>query len=326
MMKLELQSLVSDPTLSDSRTTTTTAPTTTYHALILLYTTNRNPNPNPMPISNSHPKAMAADGPSERDQATPMTVAVVSKSNPGSTWADLETSHLIDVYEEKWNSSKRGPLRAKQWEDVAVEVAHRCGLNRPSKSGTQCRHKIEKLRKRYRSERLRPVHSLWPFFDRIDRMERGPLLISARPTPPAPASSSSCSDFKSPLSNKRSVNGILGEAVLRGSARGSGNARPAKRLADVEDAEDNDEDNEEEADEGGDGRGGGLTELAAELRRFGEGFVRMERKRIEMMREKEREWMEMESRRLEMVMEAQRGLVETIAGAFWKKTKNSEDL
>ncbi|KAI0494760.1 hypothetical protein KFK09_024903 [Dendrobium nobile] len=269
---------------------------------------------------------MAADELLERDPATPASVAGLSKPAPGSTWSDLETTHLIDAYEEKWNSSKRGPLRAQQWEDVAVEVAGRCGLTRPSKSGTQCRHKIEKLRKRYRSERLRPVRSLWPFFERIDRMERGPLPISGRLPPPAPASSSSCSDFKPHLSNKRSVNGILGEAGLRGSARVSRNVRPRKRRVEEEDEEDDDEENEEEADEGSDAGRGGLTELAAELRRFGEGYVRMERKRIEMMREKEREWMEMESRRLEMVMEAQRGLVETIAGAFWKKVKNSDDL
>lgn len=253
---------------------------------------------------------MAADGPSERDPATPLTLAVASKPTPGSTWTDLETAHLIDAYEEKWNSSKRGPLKAQQWEFVAGEVAARCSLDLPSKSGTQCRHKIEKLRKRYRSERLRPVSSLWPFFDRIDRMERGPLPISRAP-PPA---SSSDEDLKPRRSNNRSVNG---------NARVSRNARSRIRRAREVNQEENDEDNDEEEVEGG---GGGLTELATELRRFGEGYVRIERKRIEMKREMEREWMEMESRRLEMVMEAQRCLVETIAGAFWKKAKSSKDL
>lgn len=264
---------------------------------------------------------MEADGTSERDPATPLTLAAASKPVQGSTWTDLETAHLIEAYEEKWNSSKRGPLKAQQWEDVAAEVAARCSLDRPSKSGTQCRHKIEKLRKRYRSERLRPVRSLWPFFDRIDRMERG----SGRPRPPPPASSSS-SDFKPHLSSKRGINGNLGEAIVWGSTRFVRPARPRRRSSHEVDQEENYEDKEDGAIEGGDGDGGGLTELATELRRFGEGYVRIERKRIEMKREMEREWMEMESRRLEMVMEAQRCLVETIAGAFWKKAKTSKDL
>ncbi|KAK8931098.1 hypothetical protein KSP39_PZI016652 [Platanthera zijinensis] len=156
-------------------------------------------------------------------------------------------------------------------------------------------------------------------------MERGPLPISRAPPP---ASSSSSSDLNPHLCNNRSVNGNLGEAMMpRGNARVSRNARSRSRRAHEDNQEENDEDNdEEEAVEGGGGERGRLTELATELRRFGEGYARIERKKIEMKREMEREWMEMESRRLEMVMEAQRCLVETIAGAFWKKAKSSKDL
>ncbi|KAG0477963.1 hypothetical protein HPP92_012682 [Vanilla planifolia] len=274
---------------------------------------------------------MAADGSSERYPATPESAVMQLKPIPGSTWTDQETAHLIDAYEEKWYSSKRGPLRAQQWEEVADEVASRCGFDLPSKSGTQCRHKVEKLRKRYRSERLRPVRSLWPFFDRIDRMERGPFTVSVRPPPPPSASSSDEYDFVEPLGdNLRSITGILREVVPRGNARVSKNDRSRNRLAEEEEVDDDDEEDDEgdeEVEEGSGGRGGnGLAELAAEIRRFGEGYARLGKRRMDMMREMEREWMEMEARRFEMVMEGQKYLVETVAGALLKKPKNSHDL
>lgn len=60
-------------------------------------------------------------------------------------------------------------------------MAAGCGYDVPSKSSTQCRHKIEKLRKRYRAERVKPYPNSWPYFELMDHMERGPLPIDARP-------------------------------------------------------------------------------------------------------------------------------------------------
>ncbi|XP_020595592.1 uncharacterized protein LOC110035665 [Phalaenopsis equestris] len=340
MMKLELQSLVSDPTLSDSRTTTTTAPTTAYHALILLYTTNRNPNPNPMPISNSHPKAMAADGPSERDQATPMTVAVVSKSNPGSTWADLETSHLIDVYEEKWNSSKRGPLRAKQWEDVAVEVAHRCGLNRPSKSGTQCRHKIEKLRKRFRSDRLRsltlrphaPPTSTWPFFPLMESLECPPPASLSGSTSHSDDADNSRNIHRRLLSNGEGLRFTIPKAVrskIVNPSSGGGKLKTEFFDIGVKPAKEQmrrrlERKRKEEMEQGT------LGGMVAALRMVGDGFMRMERVKMDVVRETEKMRMEMELKRTQMILDSQQRIVDAfvegfIGGVKRKKAKISPD-
>ncbi|KAM3318704.1 hypothetical protein ACQJBY_036082 [Aegilops geniculata] len=109
------------------------------------------------------------------------------KSAPGQPWSDGETMHLIDVYEDRWTKLRRGQLKAHQWEDVAGEVTHRCGGQR--KTGTQCRHKLEKLRKRYRTEAARPVTSLWPFFRRMERLERGPVPVSTNSFPASPPAS-----------------------------------------------------------------------------------------------------------------------------------------
>ncbi|KAJ0984539.1 hypothetical protein J5N97_002895 [Dioscorea zingiberensis] len=262
------------------------------------------------------------------------------KSAPGQPWSHAETLALIAAYEEKWNALRRGQLKAQQWEEVAATVAARCGAgagDSPSKSGTQCRHKIEKLRKRYRAERQRPIPSLWPYFAPMDRLERGPLPLSSRPPLPArpgvPLSSpdddsDDPSDGESDRggSNTRSISGIM-----RGfPPRVPRNPNLGKRR-DFDDDEDEDEESEDVEDSEGEVKIGAMAGLAAVVRRFAEGFERLEKRRMEMMREVERDRMEMEARREEMVLESQRCLVESIAAAFAaagppaKKAKKSED-
>ncbi|XP_040999508.1 uncharacterized protein LOC121245538 [Juglans microcarpa x Juglans regia] len=93
------------------------------------------------------------------------------------------------AYQEKWYSLKRGQLKSSQWEEVAVTVAARCGYDHTepsSKSALQCRHKMEKLRQRLRSEKQRlptpSSSSSWPYFHLMDSLDRGPLPpISALP-------------------------------------------------------------------------------------------------------------------------------------------------
>ncbi|CAA7400972.1 unnamed protein product [Spirodela intermedia] len=205
-------------------------------------------------------------------------------NGPGKPWLERETALLIDAYEERWSSLKRGQLKAHQWEEVAGSVAAKLGLSRPSKSGTQCRHKIEKLRQRYRAELQRGgSSSRWTFFDRIDRMERGPLPISVRPPPP-------------PSPPPRSGDG---ESVEVEEDQGR---RRISRSGLREDE-------------------WAAREVAAAVRRFREGLARLQKRSLEMVIEMERDWTKMETRRTEMVIESQRRLVEVIAMAFSAKKK-----
>ncbi|CAL9762115.1 unnamed protein product [Musa acuminata subsp. burmannicoides] len=271
---------------------------------------------------------MAAAGPPAAPPRRPV---------PGQPWSHIETTHLIDAYAERWYALKRGQLKAQQWEEVAAAVAARCGIDEPSKTGTQCRHKIEKLRKRYRAERLRPGSSVWPFFSRMDRMECGPLPISARqPVPPRPASAPSTDEDEVEDeeeeeeedervgSNTRSINGILREPNW-GPSRVPRNHVPATRRAlEMEEGE-----SEEEESEGEDAGGNEVTsQVAAVLRGFGDGLVRMEKRRMQLMREVERDWMQMETKRAEMLRDSQRCLLDMIADALpsSKKAKKSHDL
>lgn len=77
------------------------------------------------------------------------------------------------------------------------------------------------------------------------------------------------------------------------------------------------------AEEGeGEGRGRRVvSEMAAEIRSFAERFVKMENKKIEMMRESQRDRLEMENKRMEMILDSQRKIVDTINKALGSQKK-----
>ncbi|KAJ9697261.1 hypothetical protein PVL29_009172 [Vitis rotundifolia] len=258
-------------------------------------------------------------------------------------WSHQETTHLIQAYQEKWYSLKRGQLKASQWEEVAVTVAARCNYDEPSKSATQCRHKIEKLRKRYRAEKQRIVigaaaSSSWPYFHLMDSLERGPLPISAQPMSvlkyeKAYPYSHNCKPNDDNVGNDDYSNSSNDEdsGALKTRSRSINYIlqRPAVVNRFAVDPKLNWSTEREETGavvvEGGNGV---VWELAGEMRAFAERFVRMETMKMEMMKETERRRMEMESRRMEMIVESQRKIVETIERALGsnKKLKMSQEI
>ncbi|GMI73892.1 hypothetical protein like AT2G44730 [Hibiscus trionum] len=111
------------------------------------------------------------------------TVTPNPRRLPPPCWSHDETVALIDAYRDKWYALRRGNLKATHWQEVADAVAQRCPMATPPKTAVQCRHKMEKLRKRYRTEiqraRSMPVSrfvSSWVHFKRMDAMEKGPNM------------------------------------------------------------------------------------------------------------------------------------------------------
>ncbi|GAB2296644.1 hypothetical protein Dimus_030754, partial [Dionaea muscipula] len=99
---------------------------------------------------------------------------------PAPCWTHEETIALINAYREKWYSLRRRNLRSADWDAVAAEINARCAGQSPTKTSAQCRHKMEKLRKRYRAEKQkvppfsnRLFSSSWVYFDLMDAMETG---------------------------------------------------------------------------------------------------------------------------------------------------------
>ncbi|VFQ63742.1 unnamed protein product [Cuscuta campestris] len=109
---------------------------------------------------------------------------------PAPCWTQEETLALIEAYRERWYALRRGYLRTADWDAVAEAVFSRCPDASPAKTSAQCRHKMEKLRQRYRAEKQRSLSfpagcffSNWFFFENMDAMENGTQVSAARSNP-----------------------------------------------------------------------------------------------------------------------------------------------
>ncbi|CAA2991328.1 Hypothetical predicted protein [Olea europaea subsp. europaea] len=99
-------------------------------------------------------------------------------------WSEGAVSSLLEAYESKWTLRNRAKLKGQDWEDVAKHVSSRANSSRSLKTQTQCKNKIESMKKRYRSESATADSSTWPLYPRLDHLLRGnaplppPLLSS----------------------------------------------------------------------------------------------------------------------------------------------------
>ncbi|KAK3025652.1 hypothetical protein RJ639_040638 [Escallonia herrerae] len=99
-------------------------------------------------------------------------------------WSEGAVSTLLEAYETKWILRNRAKLKGHDWEDVAKYVSCRSNSIKSPKTQTQCKNKIESMKKRYRSESATADGSSWPLFPRLDLLLRG---SAAPPPPPQPA-------------------------------------------------------------------------------------------------------------------------------------------
>ncbi|KAM0864172.1 hypothetical protein ACQ4PT_044095 [Festuca glaucescens] len=243
---------------------------------------------------------------------------------PPPCWTHEETLALIEAYRDKWEALKKGNLRAADWDEVAGAVTARCGRfpTATYKSGVQCRHKIEKLRKRYRAERSRSAGRSkgpkWPFFALLHDLAGGgapdpspnPIIkirprgnaagAGATPASPSPVSSPSSDD----AGRSRSLHGLIsnggGGSGLRFTIPKGSRTRPGAPPREPKP----EEDPEAEA----------MAEVASALRAVGEGFLRMEERRLELSLQIEKERMESEMKRTQTLLDAQQLFVEAFLG------------
>ncbi|XP_068322074.1 trihelix transcription factor ENAP1-like [Pyrus communis] len=268
--------------------------------------------------------------------------ATAKKSQP-LPWTQEETVQLIRAYQEKWYALRRGQLKSSQWEEVAVTVAARCGYEygEPSKSATQCRHKMEKLRQRHRAVKKRlgqRTKSGWPFFELMEQMERGPMPISVMPMAEMPHQQEEeerdyhdrnyhgggNEDDDEENSNKvRSIDFILrrptfvnrfsGKAsFLQGPAAAAELKRGREAVGECDVAEPPQHRGREM-----------VVELADEMRAFAQQLIGVENMRMKMMKETERYRVEMEKRRMSMILQSQQKIVHSINTAFGSSNKLS---
>ncbi|XP_076891675.1 uncharacterized protein LOC143543190 [Bidens hawaiensis] len=97
---------------------------------------------------------------------------------PPPCWTQDETLALIQAYRERWYALRRSCLRSADWDAVAEHVSQLYPAAVPPKTSAQCRHKMEKLRQRYRAEKQRAGSfsggrflSTWLYYEAMDSME-----------------------------------------------------------------------------------------------------------------------------------------------------------
>ncbi|KAL9321772.1 hypothetical protein ACSQ67_009825 [Phaseolus vulgaris] len=100
-------------------------------------------------------------------------------------WSEGAVSTLLEAYEAKWVLRNRAKLKGHDWEDVAKHVSSRANSTKSPKTQTQCKNKIESMKKRYRSESATTADaSSWPLYSRLDLLLRGTGPVSSLPPPP----------------------------------------------------------------------------------------------------------------------------------------------
>nr|XP_043640078.1 trihelix transcription factor ASIL2-like [Erigeron canadensis] len=100
---------------------------------------------------------------------------------PPPCWTRDEALVLIEAYRERWYALHRAFLRNPDWDAVAEKVTTSCPDVMPPKTSAQCRHKMEKLRQRHRTEKQRAssfpggrFFSSWFYYEAMEAMENGP--------------------------------------------------------------------------------------------------------------------------------------------------------
>ncbi|KAG4957723.1 hypothetical protein JHK85_044103 [Glycine max] len=105
-------------------------------------------------------------------------------------WSEGAVSTLLEAYEAKWVLRNRAKLKGHDWEDVARHVSARANCTKSPKTSTQCKNKVESMKKRYRSESAATADhasSSWPLYSRLDLLLRGTGPVLSSPPPPPPA-------------------------------------------------------------------------------------------------------------------------------------------
>ncbi|CAN7025999.1 unnamed protein product [Brassica oleracea var. botrytis] len=233
--------------------------------------------------------------------------AVARKTQP-VLWTQDETLLLIESHKDKCYALGRGPLKSSHWEEIAVAVSARS--SDVDRSATQCRHKMEKLRKRFRAERqsMGPI-SIWPFYSQMEELDnsnnRAP--ISARPLTRLPPSSSHYEEDDKEderQSKSRSINYIVrrpGTGVAGGLLQWGQKERSKTKRKDGEERR---------------RRRKGARAVASEIRSFAERVMVMEKKKMEFAEETVKLRKEMEIKRVKLIQSSQAQLLRSLSAAL----------
>ncbi|XP_074592025.1 uncharacterized protein LOC141847838 [Curcuma longa] len=128
-------------------------------------------------MDGSHPSSCP-------DPAAPSAPKVPDKGKRDE-WSEGSVLCLLEVYESKWVLRNRAKLKGSDWEEIARLVSVQCLGTKALKTPTQCKNKIEALKKRYRAESALahdPASGCsWQFYSRMYDLLRGSANCSVNP-------------------------------------------------------------------------------------------------------------------------------------------------
>lgn len=127
-----------------------------------------------MPKQQENPSSLLSQNPREIVFTdSPRNIITTNDRLKRDEWSEGAVSSLLEAYEAKWTLRNRAKLKGQDWEDVAKHVSARVNGSKSAKTQTQCKNKIESMKKRYRSESAAADVSSWPLYPRLDLLLRG---------------------------------------------------------------------------------------------------------------------------------------------------------
>ncbi|KAJ0985596.1 hypothetical protein J5N97_003952 [Dioscorea zingiberensis] len=104
--------------------------------------------------------------------------------NSPADWSEESTFVLLDAWGELYVQNGRKSLRSEEWSEVAKKVSQ---SSRTVRSDTQCRNRVDTLKKKYKKEKASMVESMnsnskWVYFKKMDSL----MLAPPPPPPPQP--------------------------------------------------------------------------------------------------------------------------------------------
>lgn len=229
-------------------------------------------------------------------------------------WSEGAAETLVEAWGDRYVRLNRGKLRQQDWKDVADAVNARQSGVRPRKTDTQCKYKIDTLKKKYKLEKSKPPPSKWPLYYRLHSLigsnaasskkltgvnftvKHSKLKLNPNPNPnPNFGVHSNASSSKSRLNSVESTESSYGSGrhYDGGDDDGMFDRRVKKHRIDTVDFSDE----------------AACRELSRAILKFGEIYERIEITKQQQMMELERQRMEftkdLELRTMDMFMEAQ---------------------
>ncbi|KAI4387416.1 hypothetical protein MLD38_005253 [Melastoma candidum] len=108
-------------------------------------------------------------------QAVPPPVTRLSSGgrNALADWTERESFILLDAWGERFIQRGKKSLRADEWQEVAAKVSL-CEASRPNRSESQCRNRLDTLKKKYKKEKTKLAEmggsSKWVYFKKMDKL------------------------------------------------------------------------------------------------------------------------------------------------------------